>query len=64
MKRPTPVRLARRAPRGQAMVEYSLVTHFLLFGGGLGMIVFMGRLWDALTKFYDSMFFVLKTGAI
>lgn len=53
-----------RRPRGQAMIEYSLVTHFLLVGGALMLLPVVGMLFDALTEFYDSIFFVLNTGAI
>lgn len=53
-----------RGPRGQAMLEYSLVTHFLLVGGTLMLLPVVGMLFDALTEFYDSIFFVLNTGAI
>ncbi len=53
-----------RGPRGQAMVEYSVVTHFLLLGGGLGLMPVMGKLFEAFTKFYESVFFVLSSGAI
>lgn len=52
------------APRGQAMVEYSVVTHFLLVGGALALLPVMGKLFESFGKFYDSVFFVLCSGAI
>ena len=55
---------AQRSPRGQAMVEYSVVTHFLLIGMSPAMMWVMSRLYDGLTKYYDSIFQVLQTGAV
>lgn len=60
--------LLRRARRGQAMVEYSVVT-FILAVGGLGILAFpvgtQGPLfkifWDGLNGFYDSIYFVLQS---
>lgn len=48
------------------MIEYSVVSHFLLVGGAvtLGMLGQMSGLFDSLTKFYESIFFVLTSGAI
>ncbi len=54
----------RLRPRGQAMVEYSLVTHFILLGGSLALLPVMAKLYEALTTFYESIFFVLTSGAI
>ena len=54
----------RKPPRGQAMVEYSVVTHFLLIGGTLALLPVMSILYDSLSKFYESIFFVLSTGAV
>lgn len=53
-----------RAPRGQATVEYSLVSHAILLGGALPMIVIMNKLFDAFSTFYASIYFVLNSGAI
>ncbi len=55
---------ARSSPRGQAMVEYSVVTHFLLIGGTLALLPVMSILYDSLSKYYESIFFVLSTGAV
>jgi hypothetical protein len=56
--------LKRRSPRGQAMVEYSVVTHFLLIGGALALMPVMSILYNSLSKYYESIFFVLSTGAV
>lgn len=53
-----------RAPRGQAMIEYSIVTHFLLIGGSLALMPVMSKLYDALSKYYESIYSVLNTGAV
>lgn len=56
----------RRAaePRGQAMIEYSIVTHFLLIGGSLALMPVMSKLYEALSKYYESIYAVLNTGAV
>jgi hypothetical protein len=54
----------KRSPRGQAMVEYSVVTHFLLIGGTLALMPVMSILYNSLSKYYESIFFVLSTGAV
>ncbi len=54
----------RSSPRGQAMVEYSVVTHFLLIGGTLALMPVMSILYNSLSKYYESIFFVLSTGAV
>lgn len=56
--------LKGRSPRGQAMVEYSVVTHFLLIGGSLALLPVMSILYNSLSKYYESIFFVLSTGAV
>lgn len=61
------LRTPRRAPRGQAMVEYSIVSHFLLLGGGALMFFVFGKnggLLDGLNQFYDSVYFVLENAAL
>jgi len=50
--------------RGQAMVEYSVVSHFLLVGGTLALLPVMGTLFEAFSKFYESLFYVINNGAI
>ncbi|MFZ5438875.1 MAG: hypothetical protein ACOZQL_02640 [Myxococcota bacterium] len=46
------------------MVEYSVVTHALLFFGTAAIMPVMSKLFDAFSKFYESIFFVLNSGAI
>ena len=53
-----------KAPRGQAMVEYSVVTHFLLIGGTGVLLVVVPRLFEGITKFYDSVYTVVETAAL
>jgi hypothetical protein len=53
-----------RAPRGQAMVEYSVVAHFLLLGGGLALLPVISLMLEALTLFYDSVYSVVQTAAV
>lgn len=55
---------ARRAPRGQAMVEYSIISHALLLGGGVAMLPIVIRLINALSTYFASVYFVLSTGAL
>lgn len=51
----------RRRPRGQAMVEYSVVAHAILFvGAGVGF-PFLAQLLNALTKYYQSIYWVLTS---
>lgn len=57
--------LARR--RGQAMLEYSLVSHMLLFGAGGMLVMVFGSdngLLAGINKFYDSVYFVIQRGAM
>jgi hypothetical protein len=53
-----------RAPRGQAMVEYTIVAHALLLGTVLMLLPMVSQLLDALSAYYESLYFVLKTAAI
>ncbi len=53
-----------RGPRGQAMLEYSLVTHVLFIAGTFSMMPIISWLFDALSKYYESIYFVLKSAAI
>jgi len=56
--------LRRLKPRGQAMVEYSVVTHALLIGGGVALLPVITRLLSALDTFYQGIYFILESGAI
>jgi hypothetical protein len=46
------------------MVEYSVVTHAILIGGGTMLLPLIVKFYDALSKFYDSVYFVLNSAAI
>lgn len=50
-----------RRPRGQAMVEYSIVAHALLVAGTLGGTWFVTYLINALTKYFQSIYWVLTS---
>jgi hypothetical protein len=54
----------RRAPRGQAMVEYTVVGHFLLLGGGLALLPAINLMLKSLTLFYESVYTVIQTAAV
>lgn len=58
--------LRQRRSRGQAMIEYSIVTHALLLIGGTTM---MGigqylRLFEGIDVYLKSIYFVLQTAAV
>jgi hypothetical protein len=62
--------------RGQSTVEYSIVAHVILIAGGLGlmlpvphprdkgMVSLIGYLFEAMNSYYESIYFVLKSGAM
>ncbi len=56
-------RLTRRLPRprGQAMVEYSFIAHALLVVGTFGGTWFVTYLINALTKYFESIYWVLTS---
>lgn len=58
--------LRRRRSRGQAMVEYSIVTHALLLIGGttmMGISQYL-RLFEGIDVYLKSVYFVLQTAAV
>jgi len=57
-------RVKRSAPRGQAMIEYSVVAHFLLIGGTVMLLPVITRMFEALNAYYDSMYAIIQTAAI
>lgn len=59
-----PNRRNRRAPRGQAMLEYSLVAHMTLIGGALLLLPVLNQLLNAITLFYTSIYTVVQSAAI
>ena len=50
-----------KAPRGQAMVEYSIVTHALLIGGGFAGWYFTSFLMKTISIFYESVYWILTS---
>ena len=54
------MKLLRRMRRGQAMVEYTLVTHALLIGGVVAVWPFLGYMMKAFDIYYRSIYFVLN----
>jgi len=57
-------RALKRLQRGQAMVEYSVITHAIVIGGGLALLPVIAKLLEALDTFYQGIYFVLENGAI
>ncbi len=53
-----------RGPRGQAMVEYSVIAHALLIGGTLLLLPVVTQVLKALTIFYDSIYTVLQSAVL
>jgi hypothetical protein len=51
-------RRRRRAVRGQDTVEYAFITFVILVGLGLGW-PFLNRLMDALSTYYESIYYVV-----
>lgn len=58
------VRRKRRSPRGQAMVEYTIIAHAMLMGGTILLLPMVSRLLEALSAYYESIYFVLRTAAV
>lgn len=54
----------KKAPRGQAMIEYSLVSHFILLGGAFGLLYWVSRLFEGINQFYDSIYTVIEASAL
>jgi hypothetical protein len=52
-------RFSRR--RGQAMVEYTWVTHALLIGGAGMAWPFMSALMNAMSLYYESIYFIISS---
>jgi hypothetical protein len=50
--------------RGQAMVEYSVITHALLIGGTILLLPAVTRLYEGLSAYFESIYFVLHTAAL
>ena len=54
----------RRLSRGQALVEYTIIAHAMLIGSSLMLLPMVSRLLEALSAYYESIYFVLRTGAV
>ena len=54
-------RLKALRPRGQAMLEYSVITHFILVGGALAGWPFVSKLIQGLSAYYLSIYFVVTS---
>ncbi len=52
--------MRRRLQRGQAMLEYTMVTHAILIGGTMLVWPFLIRMLNALTVYFQSIYFVLN----
>ena len=52
-------RFASLGRRGQAMMEYTMVTHVLLIGGTAVAWPFMSTLMNGLNTYYQSIWFIL-----
>ena len=46
------------------MVEYSIVAHAMLIGSALLLLPMVSRLLEGLSKYFESIYYVLKTAAI
>ena len=50
-----------KVPRGQAMVEYSILTHAILIGGAGGAWFFTTYLLKSVSIFYESVYWILTS---
>ncbi len=46
------------------MVEYTIVAHAMLLGTTMALLPMVSRLLEALSAYYESLYFVLRTAAI
>ena len=61
MQRQVRRQIALRLRRGQAMIEYTLITHVLMLGGTFTLWVFSSYLFNAISKFYESIYWILMS---
>jgi hypothetical protein len=54
----------RRSPRGQAMLEYSAVSHYLLIGGAGTLLYFAKELYNMLSLYFEGIYFVLRSSSV
>lgn len=57
-------RLKRRPPRGQAMLEYSAVSHYLMIGGAGTLLYFAKELYNMLSLYFEGIYFVLRSSSV
>lgn len=53
-----------RAPRGQAMVEYSMISHLLMIGGSGTLLFFAKELFNALGQYFEGIYFVIRSSCV
>jgi hypothetical protein len=54
-------RFLKKSRRGQAMVEYTMVSHVLLIGGAAATWPFMSFMMKGMNLYYQSIFWMLST---
>lgn len=54
----------KSSPRGQAMIEYSIVSHFLLIGGSMALLPMIVKLFEGISLFYDGVYTIIETAAL
>lgn len=60
----SPRRRRGLSTRGQALVEYSLISFLLLLGGSAVLLVVIDQLFDGLNEFLNSIYTVIQTAAL
>ena len=55
---------SKRFSRGQALLEYTIVAHAILFLGSVGMLFLFSMMLRALSAYYESIYFVLRSAAM
>jgi hypothetical protein len=56
--------MKRKHPRGQATVEYSVVSHAIIGFGSLALMPFVMDIFKHITTFYNGVYLVLQSGAV
>ncbi len=56
---PPPLR-RRKGERGQAMLEYSLVTHLFMLAGGVSALIILPTMMNALNNYLQNIYFMLN----
>lgn len=50
----------RKGERGQAMLEYSLITHFFMLAGGVSALIILPSMMNALNNYLQNIYFMLN----